>query len=317
MYNEMIYIYTIYEEGSFSKAAKKLYLTQSALSMAVQRIENNLNTILLDRTKRPLSLTLAGEAYIKKYLEISRLEKELLKELDDLSNLNKGELSFGGSQYILSYILLPVFYVFKKKYPHIKLNIIECSSDLLNSYILNGTIDICLKSEKIKDPFINHGLAFRDTLILAVPKAFIELFNLPKIYFTKEKLLDSTYLSFKNLPLEYLEKLPLIILSKGNNLYEITKKIATEHNLNLNIILEISQLVTALHLSSVGLGATLTTNILASKTFDNDLVYYKIDSLLTDRKFYFVTKSKGYLPKATLKFIEIAQDILNSNNRML
>ncbi|WP_158408090.1 LysR family transcriptional regulator, partial [Fusobacterium nucleatum] len=65
MHNEMLYIYTIYKEGSFSKAAEKLYLTQSALSMAIQKIERELNTPLLDRSKRPVSLTLAGEIYIK------------------------------------------------------------------------------------------------------------------------------------------------------------------------------------------------------------------------------------------------------------
>ncbi|WP_367100277.1 LysR family transcriptional regulator, partial [Fusobacterium gastrosuis] len=50
----MLYIYMIYKEGSFSKAAEKLYLTQSALSMAIQKIERELKTPLLDRSKRPI-----------------------------------------------------------------------------------------------------------------------------------------------------------------------------------------------------------------------------------------------------------------------
>ncbi|WP_158408091.1 LysR family transcriptional regulator substrate-binding protein, partial [Fusobacterium nucleatum] len=239
------------------------------------------------------------------------LEIELLKEINDLDNLNKGELSLGGSQYILSHILLPVFSKFQKNYPRIKLNIIECSSELLNSNLLNGKIDLCLKCEDIKSPFSNQGFAFKDNLILAVPKIYIKNFNLPENYFFKEDILNSSYHSFKNLPLEFIEKIPLIILSKGNNLHDRVEMIANEYNLKLNITLEVSQLVTAFHLATVGLGATFTTNLLIEKTFNDNLVYYKIDSPLSIRKFNFVTREKGYIPKAVLKFIEIGRETLN------
>ena len=311
MHNEMSYIYMIYKEGSFSKAAEKLYLTQSALSMAIQKIERELKTPLLDRSKRPISLTLAGEIYIKKYLEINRLEIEILKEINDLDNLSKGELSLGGTQYILSHILLPVFSKFQKNYPQINMNIIECSSELLNSNLLNGEIDLCLKCEDISSPFSSQGFAFKDTLILAVPKTYINNFKLPEYYFLKEDILNSNYLSFKNLPLEFIEKIPLIILSKGNNLHDRVKMIANENNLNLNITLEVSQLVTAFHLAIAGLGATFATDLLIEKNFNDNLIYYKIDSPLSIREFNFVTREKGYIPKAVLKFIEIGKEILN------
>ena len=61
----MQYIYQVYQDGSFTKAAEKLFLTQPALSMAVRQEEKILGAALFDRSRRPLALTPAGEAYIR------------------------------------------------------------------------------------------------------------------------------------------------------------------------------------------------------------------------------------------------------------
>lgn len=65
MQQDFQYIYQVYLDGSFSKAAEHLYLTQPALSIAIQKIENSIGMPLFDRSRRPLQLTAAGEAYIQ------------------------------------------------------------------------------------------------------------------------------------------------------------------------------------------------------------------------------------------------------------
>ena len=74
MEQNMQYIYQVYQDGSFTKAAEKLYLTQPALSIAIRQEEKRMGMALFDRSRRPLGLTPAGEAYIRavermKYLE--------------------------------------------------------------------------------------------------------------------------------------------------------------------------------------------------------------------------------------------------------
>ena len=64
MQNELIYIETVWQKGSFSKAAQALYLTQPALSLAIQKVENEIGMPLFDRSKKPLALTEAGQIYL-------------------------------------------------------------------------------------------------------------------------------------------------------------------------------------------------------------------------------------------------------------
>ena len=62
MEQEMRYIWQVWQEGSFSRAAEKLYMTQPALSIAVKRVEAGLGAELFDRSRHPLELTQAGAA---------------------------------------------------------------------------------------------------------------------------------------------------------------------------------------------------------------------------------------------------------------
>ena len=77
MQQEMKYIYMVYQKGSFSKAAQALYMTQPALSIAVQRVENEIGMPIFRRDHQPLELTEAGRVYIAKIQEIQFLEYQL------------------------------------------------------------------------------------------------------------------------------------------------------------------------------------------------------------------------------------------------
>ena len=62
MQTEMEYVYRVYQEKSFSKAAEDLYITQPALSQAIRKVENALGMPIFDRSVRPMALTQAGKA---------------------------------------------------------------------------------------------------------------------------------------------------------------------------------------------------------------------------------------------------------------
>lgn len=93
---ELVYIYTVYEEGSFSKAADKLFMTQPALSISVQKIEQSIGMPLFDRSRRPLQLTDAGEIYIDTIKKMMQLEKEQQQRINDIRSLTTGSIRLGG-----------------------------------------------------------------------------------------------------------------------------------------------------------------------------------------------------------------------------
>ena len=81
---EMKYIYEIFKQRSFSKAAEILYVTQPTLSLAVKRVESELGMPIFERKKNPITLTPAGEIYINKIKLIKRIEQDLEDEINDL-----------------------------------------------------------------------------------------------------------------------------------------------------------------------------------------------------------------------------------------
>jgi len=305
----MEYVYAVYQEGSISAAAKKLFMTQPALSMAIRRVENKLGETLFDRSQHPLQLTSVGKIYIQKYREIKYLERELDNQIHDLHKLQQGELVLGGTQFILSYVLAPVFAEFSKQYPNISIQILETRSDRAMQLLLDGRIDTCLRCSTPPPTITPIDFAFQDHLLIAVPKHYLAQYDLPPGALTLDMVRQDAYLSdaHPGISFEHLGKLPYVLLSDGNNLRSRFLALCQEHGVTPNISIESEQLTTSFYLANSGLGATCASVMMIKKSISDNLVFYKINSPLLVRDFYFAGRHKGYVSKATTRFIRLCQ----------
>ena len=84
MLNEMKYVYAVYQEKSFSKAAKKLFISQPALSNMVRKAEREVGAAIFDRSTIPLTITKEGAHYIKSVEEILFIQRNLKSYFEDL-----------------------------------------------------------------------------------------------------------------------------------------------------------------------------------------------------------------------------------------
>ena len=91
MFDGKEYVYAVYEEKSFSKAAQKLYITQPALSTAIKKVEKKIGTPIFDRSTSPIGLTPGGEVYIDAIEKLFALEQNTLNQLN---NLNGNDLFY-------------------------------------------------------------------------------------------------------------------------------------------------------------------------------------------------------------------------------
>src|SRR5690554_1067984 len=91
-FTQLEYLKSLVEHGSFSLAAKKLKLTQPALSLQIAKLEDELEFRLLDRRKRPLQLTPEGEIFYTKSIEILKMMNELKQVSFELGDEVKGFL---------------------------------------------------------------------------------------------------------------------------------------------------------------------------------------------------------------------------------
>lgn len=221
MQQEMKYIYMVYQKGSFSKAAQALYMTQPALSIAVQRVENEIGMPIFRRDHQPLELTEAGRVYIAKIQEIQFLEYQLEQQLGDLSQLKTGRLRLGGSHYLNSYVLPPVLAAYREKWPGIRLELKEASSAELLPMLKDNLIDLTFTvSSSAKDPFYRIS-AFEDRVLLAVPASLPVNGRLAAHAMTASDVLKGVHLT-EAVPaadIACFSDTPFLLLTPGNNLY--------------------------------------------------------------------------------------------------
>lgn len=137
-FNDLIYLVMVAQERSFTRAAAKLGVSQSALSHAIRGLEERLNTRLLTRTTRSVAPTEAGENLIQSVGPmLVDIEKTLL-QLTDSQGITAGTIRITAGEHALSSTLWPLLKPFLQQYPQVK---VELSADNSLTDIVNGRFD--------------------------------------------------------------------------------------------------------------------------------------------------------------------------------
>ena len=105
MFSSMKYVYEVYKERSFSKAAQNLYVSQPSLSATIKKTEDKIGAQIFDRSTNPIQLTDVGKQYIKSLEEIMDIQNSFDNYVNNLNELKTGQLAIGGQQ--LLYFLYP------------------------------------------------------------------------------------------------------------------------------------------------------------------------------------------------------------------
>ena len=169
MQQDMRYVYEVYKQKSFSKAAQALFITQPALSIAIGKLEDKIGMPIFDRSTRPISLTTAGRVYLRAIEQTRALEQDLRHQLDDIRELKRGEITIGSSHFINAYILPRILTAFNQAFPQIRLNLLEGSSHAMAHMLEQGEIDLTFSCDDCVIKNFASTPAFTDTILLAIP----------------------------------------------------------------------------------------------------------------------------------------------------
>lgn len=128
--------------SSFSQAAEQLHIAQSAVSVAIRKLEDELGLLLIDRRERQIRLTVEGERLYKHAATILRQFQEAQQDMAALSNLSSGLVSFSTTAMMGSYYFPPLIRQFKQQYPDIDFRIITEGTEHVLERIDSGDIDM-------------------------------------------------------------------------------------------------------------------------------------------------------------------------------
>ena len=135
---------TISLEGSFRKAAEKLYISQPAVSLQLQSLEKQLNVPIFYRDKRKARLTETGQFLFNYCERILSLCEETCRALDELQTLQSGVLTIGASQTTGTYLMPRLIGIFRHKYPQISIELQVHSTRQISWGVANGQIDLAV-----------------------------------------------------------------------------------------------------------------------------------------------------------------------------
>jgi DNA-binding transcriptional LysR family regulator len=161
---------TVVNERSFSRAAEKLYRTQPAVSLAVQRLEAELGDKLIDRDMRgakELVLTDAGRAVFDYARRFANLTGELRDALAELRDMSAGQLVIGANESSTLY-LLPYIERYRAEHPKIKIQVRRSQSSKIPGDLIEGDLELGVASYDPGDERITTKVIFADALVLIV-----------------------------------------------------------------------------------------------------------------------------------------------------
>jgi DNA-binding transcriptional LysR family regulator len=155
-------------EGSFSRAAKKLFRTQPAISQAVRKLEQELGEPLFDRSSREGMLTDAG-LVLQEYAEkLLNMRVEAITALQELRQMHRGHLVLSANEFTTLY-LLPVLDRFRRLYPMVRVTVQRSLSSRIPNELLNHNTELGLVGFPPTDPELRSVVVYRDELTFVVP----------------------------------------------------------------------------------------------------------------------------------------------------
>jgi len=156
---------TVAAERSFSRAAKKLFRTQPAISLALKRLETELGEKLIDRSSKQLVLTDAGHVVLDYARRFHNVRREMHNALSELRDKQAGKLTIGANESTALYLITHLE-KFRRQYPKVKVEIRRSLSSQIPEEVLAGTLDLGAisydpgEAELTSTVIYNDGLAF-------------------------------------------------------------------------------------------------------------------------------------------------------------
>lgn len=165
------YVLAAADEGSFSKAAVKVHVSQPALSQLIQRLEDELGVKLFVRKSNRVTLTPAGKIFYEDGKVILALSDQLIHKMNDFQSLKKGELTISVSPFYQKCYLLGVLSEFQKRHFGIKVRIVDAFSSDSETLLVQGQVDLAFVMLPYQNKSIKYERVFEERIFLAVSQA--------------------------------------------------------------------------------------------------------------------------------------------------
>jgi len=201
------------ETKSFSRASEIIRLTQPAVSLQIQALEDTYGTKLFNRSGCIITLTKSGEMLYRYAKEINSLYSDAEKEIGKFTGLTKGVISVGASSTIGNYVLPAVVAEFKRKHPKVGVHIHIANSKSIIEYLNAANVDVGLIEGEVKKQKLVAEKLMSDEMVLIMPPSH-------------------QWANKAHVSVMALAKEPLIFREEGSGTRQMIEKYFTKHGIS-------------------------------------------------------------------------------------
>jgi DNA-binding transcriptional LysR family regulator len=287
--SELQVFLTVAREGSFSRAAERLFRTQPAVSLAIRKLEDDLGQKLFVRGARPVRLTDAG-TLLKDYAErLINLRDEVKKGLSELEGLQRGELALGANESSI-HALMPAIAKFRELHPGIQIRVHRMFSRDIPHEVLNYRLDLGAISYVPRDPQLQATEIVKDELTLVVP---------PKHPLAKKREVDVADLGAESFVAHIVES-PF-----RRRVIELFARNRTV----LNMPTEMPTIESIKRFVQMGMGVAIVPRMCVAWEIDHGwMKEVKVRQLNLPRHVYLVSRRGARLPHAAAELVRILKE---------
>jgi DNA-binding transcriptional LysR family regulator len=226
------------EEGSFTRAAQQLFLSQSALSALVRGLEDELGLRLFDRTTRRLELTEAGQEF-KGVVQRALADLEgAANDLRDAAQRRRGRVRLGTTPLLASTLVPPLMQGFSARYPDIELSLLDASTDVLLASLRRGELDLALSTFERSEADMQATALLSDPMVAVCPRG--------------HPLAGVAVLTWRDL----LDQ-PLLLLREGSGLRALVDRCFETLGVQPRPAQQVTHVATAMAMAASGMGVAI------------------------------------------------------------
>lgn len=294
------YITTIADLGSFTSAAKELFIAQPSLSQRVKHIENEYGIIIFIRdSKTGIHLTEDGECFVRYAQQILQSDADLRKELSDLHGTQSNILRIGTSQLINSYLFDQLILRFHDQHPEVRFDFVQRTSPELQELLIGGKIDVAICYLPITSPHLKYETIFDDRFVLV-----------PSIDSALEKKIQTANIPpYGSVNLHILDGEPFAIAPPGSRMSQYVTSTLDESGCKPDIQHVSKNFSTLYSIARAGIASTLLYESFFNPSEEHIPYYYLDDGANSDLSIAIAWRKNAYLHQSLKDLIEIAHRI--------
>jgi LysR family hydrogen peroxide-inducible transcriptional activator len=167
--HQLRYVAAVARTANFSRAAEQCHVAQPSLSQQIHKLEEELGELLFVRMKRAVTLTPAGETFLRRAQTILSEVEAAKREAGEAGQLLRGTLTIGVLPTIAPYLLPDAIFSFSSKFPGVELIVQEDTTERLLRQTLAGGVDLAIVSLPLAESRLEVRTLFEEELLLALP----------------------------------------------------------------------------------------------------------------------------------------------------